>query len=226
MVVKIRKEDKPMTKTKFMTVPVMDFKYDSDTGEFTCYANVKNIIDHAKDRSVNGCFVKTIQRHKDNGTMPKMLWMHNPYALPVGKWVEMREDDKGLFMRGKLSKTSMGTDLEILAKDGALDSFSIGYIEIESKYNTTLKCNDLIEVDVKEVSWVNFACNEASTLHSIKTHLDEGKTLTKAELREVLSTTGLLSKRQIERVTADYNPADDIDLTEIGNLLAKSELFQ
>ena len=226
MVVKIRKEDKQMTKTKFMTVPVMDFKYDSDTGEFTCYANVKNIIDKGKDRTVDGCFVKSIERHKTNGTMPKQLWMHNPYGLPVGPWLEMREDSKGLFMRGKLSKTTMGSDIEILAKDNALDSFSIGYHVIEERWNSAKSCNDLIEIHVVEVSWVNFPMNEASTLQSIKTHLDEGKTLTKAELREVLSTTGLLSKRQIERVTADYNPADDIDLNEIGNLLAKSELFQ
>lgn len=214
------------TKTKFMTVPVMDFKYDAETGVFTCYANVKNIIDHAKDRSVHGCFQKSIDNHKSRGTMPKMLWMHDPRHLPVGKWLEMREDETGLFMRGKLSKASMGQDIEILAKEGALDEFSIGYIEVGSKWNSTLGCNDLTEVDVKEVSWVNFACNEASTLQSIKSHLDEGKTMTKAELREVLQSTGWLSKRQIERITADYNPVVEPDLKELGDLLAKSVLFQ
>lgn len=218
-------------KTKYMTVPVMDFKYDEGTGEFTCYANVKNIIDHVKDRTVDGCFTKSIERHKANGTMPKQLWMHNPFNLPVGPWLEMREDAKGLFMRGRLSKTSMGSDIEILAKDGALDSFSIGYKTIEERWNSAKGCNDLIEVDIKEVSWVNFACNEPSKLQSIKSHLEEGKLPTKAELRELLESVGWLSKRQIERITAVYSPGDDIepeevDLKQLGEILAKSELFK
>ena len=215
---------------RHITVPVMEFKYDQQTGEFSCYANVKNVIDHAMDRTVDGCFVKSIEGHQKNGTMPKMLWMHNPWELPVGKWTEMREDSKGLFMRGKLSKTSMGSDIEVLAKDGALDSFSIGYIVNDERWNGSKNCNDLLDVDVKEVSWVNFACNEASLLQDIKAGLTDGHLPSKAELREILKTTGLMSKRAIERITAAYNP-------EIGNdepsdeqkefleFLAKSKLF-
>lgn len=219
-------------KLNHIIVPVTDFKYDQSTGEFSCYANVFDVIDHVKDRSVKGCFAKSIANHKAKQTMPKMLWMHNPYELPVGKWDEMREDEKGLFMRGRLSKTTMGADIEILAKDGALDSFSIGYITMNEKRNPSLACNDLLEVDVKEVSWVNFACNEASTLQSIKTHIGEGGTPTKAELREILKSVGWLSKRSIERITAAYTPTDMADddiedeLTEIKALLANSVLFK
>lgn len=191
---------------RHMTVPVMDFKYDQQTGEFTCYANVKNIIDKVRDRTVDGCFVDSVALHEKEGTKPKMLWMHNPYELPVGTWLEMREDKKGLFMRGKLSKTSMGSDIEILAKDGALDRFSIGYSVLQEKWNDTLKCNDLIKVHVREVSWVNFACNDASTLQEIKAGLEDGHTPTKAELREILKSTGFLSKRTIERITSAYSP--------------------
>ena len=214
------------TKIRHIEVPVMEFKYDQESGEFSCYANVFNTIDHVKDRSVKGCFAKSIANHLARKTMPKMLWMHNPYGLPLGKWVEMREDEKGLFMRGKLSKTTMGSDIEILAKDGALDSFSIGYIVHNEKRNSSLGCNDLLEVDVKEVSWVNFACNEDSTLQDIKTSVDEGNTLTKAELREVLKSVGWLSKRSIERITAAYNPTDVNEIVELKALLANCEMFQ
>lgn len=221
-----------MNKTlRHITIPVIEFKYDKSTGEFTCYANVKNVIDHAQDRTVDGCFAKSIAKHLADGTIPKMLWMHNPWELPVGKWIEMREDSKGLFMRGKLSGTTMGSDIEILAKDGALDSFSIGYWVIEERWNDRLKCNDLIEVHVVEVSWVNFACNEASLLQDIKTHIGEGKLPTKAELREILKSTGWLSKRVVERITAAYDPTEDdepeeVDLKQLGEILAKSQLFQ
>ena len=214
-------------KMRHITVPVTQFKYDSNTGEFTCYANVKNVIDHAQDRSVDGCFIKSIQNHKRKGTMPKQLWMHDPSGLPVGPWLDMTEDNIGLFMHGKLSKTSMGSDIEILAKDGALDTFSIGYIVIQERWNQELKCNDLIEVEVKEVSWVNFGCNEASLLQSIKSHMDDGELPSKAELRELFKTTGWFSKRQIERITTAYNPVEENDdLEQLSKLLEGSTLFK
>lgn len=217
-------------KMRHITVPVMDFKYDESTGEFTCYANVKNVIDHAQDRSVDGCFTASIERHKSKGTMPKQLWMHNPYSLPVGPWLDMKEDEKGLFMRGRLSKTSMGTDIEILAKDGALDSFSIGYVVIQEKWNIDLKCNDLLEVDVKEVSWVNFACNEESLLQNIKNHMEEGELPSKSELRELFKSLNWFSKRQIDKITAAYNPDEENEKIEIDDdfksLLDNSPLFK
>ena len=213
---------------RHVTVPMFDFKYDNESGEFTCYGNVKNIIDHAGDRTVHGCFVKSIERHKAAGTMPKQLWMHNPRELPVGPWLDMKEDGTGLFLKGRLSDTTTGRDIRILAKDGALDSFSIGYIVNEERWNRELGCNDLIDVDVKEVSWVNFACNEASQLVEIKTRIAEGQIVTKAELRLLLESVPVgLSKRQIERITADYKPStDEIDLNDLKSVLEKSPLFK
>lgn len=207
-------------------VPVQDFKYDNEKGTFTCYGNVKNIIDHAQDRTVEGCFRKSIQRHKSKGTMPKQLWMHNPFGLPVGPWLDMDEDSIGLKMTGKLSDTTMGRDIRVLAEDKALDSFSIGYTVIEERRNQQFKCNDLIEVDIMEVSWVNWACNEESRLQEMKSKLRDGGLLSKSELRELLKTVpGLeLSKREIERITANYNPKDETE--ELKKMLESSPFFQ
>ena len=220
-------------KNKSFNVGITDFKMDKDTGEFTCYGNVKGNIDHALDRTLDGAYQDSIDKHRANGTMPKMFWMHNKYGLPVGTWLEMKEDSKGLFMRGKLAKTSMGTDIETLAKDRALDTFSIGYRVIEEKWNSDKRCNDLIKLDILEVSWVNWGCNELSTLQEIKSHLEEGKLPTKAELREILDSVGWLSKRQIEKITGAYQPGVDEDnddeekeLKDLADLLAKCELFQ
>lgn len=216
-----------MKNKKFLEVGLSGFKMDNDSGTFTCYGNVKGNIDHARDCTLDGAYQKSIERHMKNGTMPKMFWMHNPYDLPVGKWLEMREDEKGLFLKGKLSDTAMGRDIETLMKEGALDSFSIGYIEVESKWNTEKQCNDLIELDIKEISIVNFACNEESLLQDIKSRVEDGGVVTKADLREILKSTGLLSKRQIEKVTADYNPvSDDDELSSIKSLLEQSSLFE
>lgn len=219
-----------MTKLKTAVIEVLNFKASEAGGmKFTCYGNVKGNVDHVGDRTLDGAYQKSIDKHKQKNTMPKMLWMHNPYETPIGKWIAMKEDAKGLLMEGEFADTEKGREMYTLMKDGHVDSFSIGYKVIQEKWNTSKQCNDLIELDIVEVSAVNFACNEASTLQSIKTHIGEGGTPTKAELREILKSVGWLSKRSIERITAAYTPTEEpkeTELAEMKAVLAKLEMFQ
>lgn len=181
-------------------------KADSTGREFEAYANVKGVIDHALDKAMNGCYTKSINNHIANGTTPKMLWSHNPDNLPLGKINHIEEDSKGLFFKGKLSATTMGKDMYELAKDGAIDMFSIGYIEVDSKWNSAGGFNELHEVDVKEISWVNFACNEDSRLQSIKSAIGSKKLPTERELEKFLRESGL-SKSEAKRIASNYNPS-------------------
>ena len=157
---------------------------------------------------MDGAYQKSIDTHKANGTMPKMFWAHNPHELPVGKWLDMREDAKGLWMKGKLSKTTMGSDIEILAKDGALDSFSIGYSVGEERWNAEKGCNDLLEIKIIETSWVNRPCNEESRLIGIKSMLDNNELPTKRDLEKMLREQGL-SKKQAEKIASKYDPTPE-----------------
>jgi hypothetical protein len=197
-----------MKRKHYLQVGVTDFKLDKTTGEFTCYGNVKGNIDHALDRTLDGAYQNSIDEHMKNGTMPKMFWMHKAYDLPVGVWLEMKEDQKGLWLKGRLSDTTMGRDIEALAKDGALDSFSIGYYVAQEKWNQELHCNDLIELDIKEVSWVTYACNEESLLQDIKSKMDEGDLPTVRELEKFLRDNGF-SKKQAERIVSKYRPDNE-----------------
>ncbi len=212
------------TKTiRHVEVPISNFKFDTNSGEFTCYGNVKNIIDYAGDRSVDGCFMATISRHKSMGTMPIMLWMHNPYDLPVGTWLDWEEDSKGLHMKGKLSQTTMGKDIEILARDRAVNKFSIGYRVVKGRWNDSLECYDLLEVDILEVSWVNFACNDESDLETIKSKMENGSLPTKRELQNILRKEGF-SKRQAERIVDKYEPEQTNILEDVFGLFNDQEL--
>lgn len=211
---------------KTLDLGVLEFKALGGERTFSCYGNVKGNIDHALDRVVDGAYRDSIAAHKAAGTMPKFFWMHNPWDTPVGVWTAMEEDSKGLYLEGKFSNTPKGNELYELYKDNALDSFSIGYRVNDEKWNSSLGCNDLIKVDIREISAVTFACNEESRLVEIKSKLGEGKVLTKAELRALLeSIPAGLSKRQIERITADYKPSGEIDLEEVKGLLESSVLF-
>lgn len=192
---------------------------------FTCYGNVKGNIDHAMDRTIDGAYQNSIDDHKSNGTMPKMFWNHQSWELPVGTWPHMEEDSKGLLLEGKMSKTQKGQDIFTLMQEKAVDSFSIGYRVMKEKWNTAKNCNDLIELDIKEISPVNFACNELSTLQSIQKSLRDGEILSKSDLRQLLQMSQVgLSKRQIENITCRYHDEknDSDSVTELGNILANA----
>ncbi|AUR81353.1 prohead protease [Vibrio phage 1.072.O._10N.286.48.A12] len=207
-------------------IQMTDFKVKSEKDRsFTCYGNVKGNIDHALDRTLDGAYQDSIDEHKANGTMPKMFWNHQSWELPVGTWPHMEEDSTGLLLEGKMSSAGKGGDIFTLMQEGAVDSFSIGYRVIEEKWNSDKRCNDLIKLNVMEISPVNFACNELSTLQSIQKSLREGDILSKSDLRQLLQMSQVgLSKRQIENITCRYHDekSDTTDVIELGSLLANA----
>ena len=210
------------------TIQILDFKVKNEKDRtFTCYGNVKGNVDHALDRTLDGAYQDSIDDHKVSGTMPKMFWNHQSWELPVGTWPHMEEDSTGLLLEGKMSTTTKGGDIFTLMQEEAIDSFSIGYRVIEEKWNHDNRCNDLIKLDIREISPVNFACNDLSTLQSIQKSLKDGELLSKSDLRQLLQFSAVgLSKRQIDNITSRYHceSEDEKMILEIGDILAKSSM--
>ena len=92
---------------------------------------------------------------KAAGRSVKMLWQHDP-ARPIGVWDEVREDKKGLWVKGRiLADVQAGAEALALIQAGAIEGLSIGYRTIraeKSQKGTRL----LHEVDLWEVSLVTF----------------------------------------------------------------------
>ncbi len=76
-------------------------RFDPVEGVVEGYGAVFDNIDLGADVIQPGAFADTIKQHASNETMPAMLYQHN-IQEPIGEWEDMREDSKGLFMRGKL----------------------------------------------------------------------------------------------------------------------------
>ena len=56
-----------------------------------------------------------------------MLWQHDP-AQPIGVWDEVREDARGLYVKGRLLEgVARAREAAALIAAGALDGLSIGY---------------------------------------------------------------------------------------------------
>ena len=63
------------------------------------YASLFGEIDQARDMVLRGAFADTLRTRGVN-RIP-MLFQHDP-AEPVGVWLELREDARGLYARGRL----------------------------------------------------------------------------------------------------------------------------
>ena len=73
----------------------------SDSGEFEGYGSVFGVVDSYSDVVVRGAFAASLARWKEKGRLPAMLWQHQ-MSEPIGIYTEMREDDVGLYVKGRL----------------------------------------------------------------------------------------------------------------------------
>lgn len=132
------------------------------------YGSVFGNPDFWDDIMAAGAFVKSLADHKAAGTMPAMLWQHNSDE-PIGVWTEMVEDANGLRVKGQLAlNTTRGKEAYELAKMGALNGLSVGFITKQFEYDTETDVRTITEADLWEVSLVTFPANTKARLVSVK----------------------------------------------------------
>ena len=119
------------------------------------YASVFGITDQGGDVVMAGAYRKSLERLRAEGRYVKMLWQHDP-AQPIGVWDEVREDTKGLWVRGRiLTDVDKGREAAALIAAGAIDGLSIGYRTVTAEKDA--KGHRLLrEVELWEVSLVTF----------------------------------------------------------------------
>ncbi|MDR2513900.1 MAG: HK97 family phage prohead protease [Christensenellaceae bacterium] len=152
-------------KTEFKTLKFELEKYDEETGIFSGYAAVFGNVDSGGDVIEPGAFTKTIAEGTER---VKILVLHNDCWLPIGRPLELREDSHGLYIKGKVSDTSMGRDVKILLQDKVLNEMSIGYDPIVFDYDSESGVRHLREVKLWEVSLVTWAMNPEAVVTGYK----------------------------------------------------------
>lgn len=146
----------------------IDTKAISDEGEFTGYAAVFNNEDLGRDVIVPNAFTKSLQRRPAGKV--KMLRQHDPEE-PIGVWLDLIEDKKGLRAKGKLIlDTVKGRETYALMRAGALDGLSIGFRTVKDRFDRAKGIRYLEEVDVPEISVVTFPLNPRATVSTVKGH--------------------------------------------------------
>jgi HK97 family phage prohead protease len=91
------------------------------------YASLFGKSDQGGDVVQKGAYSGSLEVLKSAHRRVKMLWQHDP-SQPIGVWDEVREDEKGLFVRGRiLTEVEKGREAAALIDAGAIDGLSIGY---------------------------------------------------------------------------------------------------
>ncbi len=115
------------------------------------YASLFDFADQGGDVVARGAYARSLAK----GAGVKMLWQHDP-AQPIGVWDEVREDARGLWVKGRLLETvSRGREAAALIAAGAIDGLSIGYRTVTAAKNEQGR-RVLTELELWEVSLVTF----------------------------------------------------------------------
>lgn len=123
-------------------------------GGFEGYASIFNFPDAGGDMVLPGAFAESLAKRGPQNI--RMLFQHDP-GQPIGIWQEIREDRRGLFVRGQLSlDVSRACELAGLLEDGAIDGLSIGFKTIKARRNPRSGIRQLHRVDLWEISLVTF----------------------------------------------------------------------
>lgn len=112
------------------------------------YASLWNVADLNRDVTVRGCFAGSLEA---GGV--KMLHQHD--GETVGVWDRLVEDERGLFVRGRIMDWSAASRFaQALVRAGALDGLSIGFRAVTARRDGALRV--LTRAELWEVSLVTF----------------------------------------------------------------------
>ncbi len=118
------------------------------------YASLFGVADAGGDVVAAGAFARSLARRGASGI--RMLFQHDP-AQPVGVWDDIGEDERGLFVRGRLVPgVAKADDLRRLIAAGGVDGLSIGFRALRAQRDARTGIRRLIEIDLWEISIVTF----------------------------------------------------------------------
>ncbi|MGR3179843.1 MAG: HK97 family phage prohead protease [Candidatus Anammoxibacter sp.] len=204
------------TEQKFLNSKLLiDYKFNHDDDDvffFEGHAAIFDNVDRGNDIIKKGAFKKTIVDLKKNSVeivgagMVKLMpifWGHDSNK-PVGSFVEMKEDDRGLFVKGRLTKNSVFVNSEVIPaiKDSTVSDLSIGFKTVESSFSKE-GVRMLEELSLFEASLVSLPMN-----------LEANITKKEFEFIESLAVLNRDSDLNVKDFTLDTENLSDEQITQ------------
>lgn len=154
---------------------VFQVKEVSDKGVFTGYGSVFGELDYGGDIVAAGAFTRTLAEAKEKGRKFPVLWQHYSDDA-IGVYDDIYEDEKGLFVKGRLlvDDVQRAKEAYALMREGAVTGLSIGYYPKEYSTNTDTYIRTLTDIDLYEVSQVTFPMLDSARIDAVKNRIRDG----------------------------------------------------
>lgn len=176
-------------------------------GTFSGYASLFGQVDLGRDVVERGAFAQSLRLRGAAGI--RMLYQHDPNQ-PIGVWLDIREDGRGLLVRGRLSeRVARSRDVLELMRSGALDGLSIGFRTVRARKDARSGLRHILEADLWEISIVTFPMLPAARVTTVKGR-DRGAVTTAGRVGHTPGherTTGPLAET-IRRAAASIRAKD------------------
>lgn len=158
---------------------------------FNTPTTIREFGDTYKEEFQRGAFARTIA---ERGDRVKFLYQHDSSA-PIGRATSLHEDASGLYAEFHVSKTQRGDEVLELIRDGALDSFSIGFSPVSDDVRDRGKHVIRTEVKLREVSAVTFPAYEDALMAGVR--MDEEALSRAVEFANALRAGNTLSPQNV-----------------------------
>ena len=135
-------------------------------GVFEGYASLFNTADLGRDVVTPGAFAESLRKRGPAGV--KMLWQHDAKE-PIGTWLTIREDARGLMVRGQLNLAVVrAREVLALMRSGAIDGLSIGFRTKRAVTDAKTGLRRLFGIDLWEISVVTFPMHPGARVTQVK----------------------------------------------------------
>ena len=163
------------------------------------YASTFNNIDSYNDTIIKGAFAETIKG--ENGERIAFCYQHR-MDVPIGKIETLREDDKGLFISVRISKSE--DKIATKVREGILKEMSIGYWAEIKEYNDETGIRTLKKINLHEVSLVTRAADSFAKVTGVKADDFELKSIDLEELKALQISIEKELKSREPKTIFDY----------------------
>ena len=176
---------------------------DSQAGEFEGWASTFNGVDSYGDMIAKGAYTKTLDDWRDKGKLPAMLWQHR-MDMPIGDYISMKEEDKGLYVRGNLwvkgdQRIEQAVVAQNMMKGTGPSGLSIGFVtkDYEMQEVQGGQIRMIKEIELYEVSVVTYPADSRAQITQAKSLVgDDSKLADIRAFENFLCDEGGLSRKQ------------------------------
>jgi hypothetical protein len=167
-------------------------------GEFEGYASHFGVVDQGMDMMMAGAFEESLSQIPADKV--RMLYHHDPREV-IGKYTEIREDNTGLYVKGRLfMKVQRAAETYELMMERAIEGLSIGYRTKRYEDDNDTGVRKLHAVNLMEISVVTFPMEQMAGITMVK---HDGKLPTEREFERYLTRDAGFSAQEAKAIIAD-----------------------